>query len=143
MNQFKRHLKAPRAKNQIAMNNCFTGTFYNIAERYTNMTKIVFLCGWYAVIFPAGYFFGAAALVVQYYADKFCLLVSAYIRNVLGNWFELDSNSVLIRGLIPAMYCTLANVAYSTSYWCRDQCNWEKIFFPCNASDNVCHWKVR
>mmetsp|Transcript_21234 Transcript_21234/g.32376 ORF Transcript_21234/g.32376 Transcript_21234/m.32376 type:complete len:1003 (-) Transcript_21234:251-3259(-) len=85
VNHLKRHLLAPRAMNQIAMNNRFTGTFYNIAERYTNMTKIIFLCGWYGVIFPAGYFFGALALLVQYYADKYCLLRTWHNQPRIGN----------------------------------------------------------
>jgi len=52
----------------------FKGTPYTLAERYTELTKILFLAYYYAVYLPLGFFFCTAALVVYYYSDKFCLL---------------------------------------------------------------------
>jgi hypothetical protein len=40
------------------------------------VTKIVFLCFFYSVIFPSSFFFGAAALAISYWTEKFNLLVS-------------------------------------------------------------------
>ena len=72
--QFKRHFIGPRQKNQYAMNNTFKGQAYNLAERYTNVSKLFFLCTWYGVLYPIGYVLAALALSVQYFADKFLLL---------------------------------------------------------------------
>src|SRR3569623_33106 len=47
VSQLKRHFLAPRAATQDAMNLQFQGTPFELAERYTNMTKIVFLALWY------------------------------------------------------------------------------------------------
>lgn len=53
---------------------CFRGTPYNLAEKYTDMTKIVFLSYYYSVLSPLVLFMGAIALFIRYYADKWCLL---------------------------------------------------------------------
>ena len=71
---FKKHILAPRARNQEMMNLSFQGTRYNLGERYTDLTKVLFVCFYYAALYPAVFFFGTAILIVQYYADKFCLM---------------------------------------------------------------------
>ena len=53
---FQRHVIAPRASTQDSMNMCFQGLEVELAERYTNMTKIMFLAFWYSSIFPGGLF---------------------------------------------------------------------------------------
>jgi len=40
-----------------------------------NMTKVIFLCCFYSVIFPASFFFGAVAIAATYLTDKFLLMV--------------------------------------------------------------------
>jgi hypothetical protein len=40
---------------------------YNLGERYTDLTKVLFICFFYSVLYPAAFFFGAAILIVQYY----------------------------------------------------------------------------
>jgi len=72
----KRHILAPRAKTQDQMNRLFKGLEVELAERYTNMTKIMFLAFWYSSIFPAGLLFAAVALTVNYYTDRFSLMRS-------------------------------------------------------------------
>ncbi|KAG7353258.1 calcium-activated chloride channel [Nitzschia inconspicua] len=74
MGHIKRHLLAPRAATQDAMNLNFQGTEYELAERYTDMTKILFLCLWYCSVFPGSFFLCAFSLGVKYYVDKFCLM---------------------------------------------------------------------
>jgi hypothetical protein len=64
-----KHLFAPRARNQELMNLSFQGTFYNLGERYTDLTKILFVCFFYSALFPAVFFFGFAILLVQYYVS--------------------------------------------------------------------------
>jgi len=70
---FKKHLLAPRARTQEEMNLSFQGTPYNLGERYTDLTKVLFVCFFYSALMPTTFFFGAAILVVQYYVSVLCL----------------------------------------------------------------------
>jgi len=70
----KRHFFAPRAKTQEDMYLYMRGNEVDLADQYTKMTKIMVLTGWYAAIYPAAFFFGAFALFVNLYTDKFSLL---------------------------------------------------------------------
>jgi len=69
-----RHFSAPRAKSQDAMNLSFQGSEVQLAERYTNMTKILFLALWYCSIYPAALFLCSVALLINYYTDRFSLM---------------------------------------------------------------------
>jgi hypothetical protein len=71
-----RHILAPRQNNQRDMSLCMRGTEVELAERYTNLTKIVFLTLWYCPIFPAAFFFGCLALFLNVYVDKFSMMRS-------------------------------------------------------------------
>ena len=83
---FARHFLAPRAKTEEEMLSYFKGGWYSLAERFTDFTKVLLLCTFYAAFYPLIYFLGAAILLVQYWMDKFLLLVSyggAHIMFVL------------------------------------------------------------
>lgn len=69
-----KHYFAPRATTQNQMYLCFKGSPYNLAERYTDLTKIVFLSFYYCALYPFTLLFGGVALILRYYVDKFCLL---------------------------------------------------------------------
>ena len=69
-----RHIKAPRAKTEEQMLACFKGGWYNLSERFTDLTKVLLLCIFYATFYPFIYFLGAATLFLQYWMDKFLLL---------------------------------------------------------------------
>ena len=71
----QRHFLAPRAKTQDLMNLNFRGTDFELAERYTNMTKLLFLCLWYNALYPGCFFITAFALYLTYYVDRFSLMV--------------------------------------------------------------------
>jgi hypothetical protein len=71
---FKRHFLAPRAATQDAMNLAMQGAEIQLAERYTNMTKILFLAVWYCSIFPATLFLCSFALGIIYFTDRFSLM---------------------------------------------------------------------
>jgi len=73
---FNRHFIAPRAKTQGEVNACFGGAEYELAERYTTVTKLVFLCFFFSTLYPVGFFVCAIALTITYFVDKFCLFVS-------------------------------------------------------------------
>jgi len=74
MGNLSKHFFAPRAKVEFQMFLCFTGTNYNLADKYTDITKIVFLCYYYCPLNPSILLLGSLTLLVRYYADKFCLL---------------------------------------------------------------------
>ena len=38
------------------------------------MTKVIFLTFYYAIVFPASFFFAAGILIVHYWTDKYCIL---------------------------------------------------------------------
>jgi len=69
-----KHYFAPRATTQDQMFLCFKGSAYNLAEKYTDLTKIVFLSYAYCALFPMTLFMGAIALTIRYYVEKYCLL---------------------------------------------------------------------
>lgn len=71
---YKRHYMAPRAKSQEEMNSFMRGEEWHLAERYTNMSKIVFLTLWYSSIFPIGFLYCALALSINYFTDRYNLM---------------------------------------------------------------------
>jgi hypothetical protein len=70
----KKHVLAPRSPSLKRATKYFRGTPYDLSERYTNMTKVLFMTFYYSMIFPAAYFLAGATLAVHYWVDKFCLL---------------------------------------------------------------------
>lgn len=44
----QKHIFAPRSRTQEVMNSFFQGTYYNLGERYTDMTKVLFVCFFYS-----------------------------------------------------------------------------------------------
>ena len=74
-NLFMRYVIAPRcSKTQAQMNKHFNGTFWNLAERYTDMMKKVFFAFYYAWLAPSGFLITGVALFVDYFVDKYLLL---------------------------------------------------------------------
>ena len=119
MGAFKKHFLAPRARTQEVgdmrnrlvhlfvpnfvtllvkeMNLSFQGTPYHLGERYTDFTKVLFLCFFYSALFPATFFFCAAILTVQYFADKFCLMVRGYFCGMFTAFSTLLSIYIACR----------------------------------------------
>ena len=87
VSNIKKHLLAPRKKTQQSMNVNFNGTPYYLAERYTDMTKVLFVTCFYSAIFPPAYFFGALSLFMYYWIDKFLVMVRHF------NFRDLKSSS--------------------------------------------------
>jgi hypothetical protein len=71
---FYKHVLAPRAHNQKKMSYYFQGNKYELSERYTDLTNVLFMTCYYSLLFPASYFLASATLAVHYWVDKFCLL---------------------------------------------------------------------
>ena len=60
----------------LVLFSCFKGGEYNLAERFTDFTKVLLLCIFYSAYYPLIYGLGAIILFVMYWTDKFLLLVS-------------------------------------------------------------------
>ena len=54
-NLVNRYICSPYSKSQALMNRGFNGTFWNLAERYTDQMKKVFFCFFYAWVCPSGF----------------------------------------------------------------------------------------
>lgn len=73
-NLIMRYCIARKARTQTSMNMHFNGTYWNLAERYTDVTKTFFLAIFYAAIAPSGYLLAFGAIFVNYFVDKYLLL---------------------------------------------------------------------
>jgi len=69
-----KHYFGPRAKTPDQMYLCFKGSPYNLAERYTDLTKVVFLSYFFSALYPTTLFFGSLAIFLRQYSDRFLLL---------------------------------------------------------------------
>lgn len=116
----KRHILAPCASNQDAMNAYFRGSNQLLGEKYTNMTKIIFLCFFYSVIFPASFFFGAVALCAVYATDKFLLMRSWGPLPQIGD----DVAKISRKYFFPATLVVLAVMS--------------EFYFSAYPFDNIC-----
>uniref|UniRef100_A0A7S3QJ10 CSC1/OSCA1-like cytosolic domain-containing protein n=1 Tax=Chaetoceros debilis TaxID=122233 RepID=A0A7S3QJ10_9STRA len=70
----QRHFFAPRATHQRKMNLCFQSSAYDIGERSTNVTTILFFTLYYAAIFPCGFIFAFVIFSQMYWSDKYSIL---------------------------------------------------------------------
>jgi hypothetical protein len=116
----KRFVLAPRAPDQVTMNSFFHGAKVNLGEKYTNVTKTIFLVFFYAAIFPAGFFYGAVALFLTYLTDKFLLLRSWGPMPRVGDEVARLSRKVFF----PTTVVVLAIMS--------------EIFFSAYPCDNLC-----
>ena len=73
-NLVMRYCVAKKAATQASMNTHFNGTYWNLAERYTDVTKTFFLCLFYSAISPSSYGLAFVAIGVNYFVDKYLLL---------------------------------------------------------------------
>ena len=110
---FRRHILAPRKAKQKEMNLCFknSGFDYDIGERYTNVTRILFLTLFYSTIFPAGYFFAFAIFSSVYWLDKFSLLRTWHQGPMVGTAVPKMSNVFFL--LCIMSYAVMVSYTYS------------------------------
>lgn len=71
---FNKLILAPCAKTQEGMEKLFKGTGWFLAERFSDMTKTVFVCYFYSALIPSSYLIAAIALFYNFWVDKYCLL---------------------------------------------------------------------
>lgn len=60
--------------NNSLVNLWFMASPYDVGERYTEVTKLLFLTFYYCTIFPLGFFYASVILFVYYWIDKFSVL---------------------------------------------------------------------
>jgi hypothetical protein len=68
-----RHFSAKSAPTQEKMNSFFENTAWFLAERYTDMTKSLFVGLFFACLYPAGLIFSLCSFIMCYWVDKYCL----------------------------------------------------------------------
>jgi hypothetical protein len=74
MGNICKNILAPRAANQEEMNSYFSGGKFNLAERYSDATKVLFVSLFYSSIMHGAFFLGSVALLAHFWSGKFCLL---------------------------------------------------------------------
>mmetsp|Transcript_9917 Transcript_9917/g.16467 ORF Transcript_9917/g.16467 Transcript_9917/m.16467 type:complete len:1175 (-) Transcript_9917:117-3641(-) len=109
---FKRHILAPRARTQDAMNVNMRGTPVELAERVTDSTKMIFLTFWYSAIFPAGFFLCSLVLIVKYYTDQFGLMRTWKRVLPVGNRIANFGRRYFISTSVVA-FATISSYAWS------------------------------
>lgn len=70
----KRYVIAPRSRTQAQMNRYFRGAIWNLAERYTDVIKTLFVGLFYSSLLPQGLFITAFSFITTYWVDKYSLL---------------------------------------------------------------------
>jgi len=107
----QRHYLAPRASTQDLMNLSMQGQSFELAERYTNMTKILFLTLWYCSIYPGALFMCSFTLGVNYFTDRFSLMRTWKRIPQLGTRISKFSRRYFFSTAIVAM------AVVSSYYW--------------------------
>jgi len=105
-----RHYFGPRAVDQDAMNLSFIGTEWKLAERYTNISKTLFLCFYYATVFPSGYFLCSLSILVYYYIDSFAIMRTWKRVPALGTSIAMFNDKYVVPTTILAL-------SVISSYW--------------------------
>ncbi|KAL7563221.1 hypothetical protein ACA910_014494 [Epithemia clementina (nom. ined.)] len=91
----RKHILAPRAEDQDEMNSYFIGGKFELSERYTDATKVLFVSLFYSSILPSSLFLGSFALITHFVVAKFCMLrmwrpspdVGASLSRLSRNYF--------------------------------------------------------
>ncbi|RLN37582.1 hypothetical protein BBJ28_00017799 [Nothophytophthora sp. Chile5] len=72
--RFYRWFYGPKAKTQRKLNSYYSGSYWKLAERYTQITKSVGIALFYKSLLPTGLLITGLSLLVNYWVDKYCLL---------------------------------------------------------------------
>ncbi|GAB9472136.1 hypothetical protein Gpo141_00009323 [Globisporangium polare] len=64
----------PQAKTQKKLNRYYSGTHWQLAERYTQISKIVGTALFFKSLIPTGLVITSLSLFLNYWVDKYCLL---------------------------------------------------------------------
>ena len=111
MGNINRHILAPRAKTQEAMNLRMQGSQMFLADRYANMIKFLFLMVWYCAVYPGAFFMGTAALLIVYFFDRFSLMRTWARAPMVGSQIAEFSQEVFQPVAVVLM------ILVSTYFW--------------------------
>ena len=106
-----RHFFGPRKTDQRKMNLSFQASHYDIGERYTNVTRILFFALFYSTLFPAGFFFASAVFIMSYWLDKFSILRSWSQGPKIGTKVSKISNNMFL--LCLATYAIMSSYNFA------------------------------
>jgi hypothetical protein len=81
------------------------------------MTNVLFLTFYYALLFPAGFFFAAATLAIHYLVDKYCLLRKWAPAPMLGSAIA-DMSRIYFFSSAIAVYAVVSS--YNFASWPYD-----------------------
>ena len=107
LGQLKRHYFAPRAPDQRRMNALFISPYFDIGERYTEITKVLFLTFYYATLMPSSFFYASAIFLVSYWVDKFCILKTLRQGPRINS--EISTLSMYVFFMIVLAYSVMAS----------------------------------
>jgi hypothetical protein len=118
----KRVVYSRFAVTQDGLNHLYAGSDWNLADRYTDMIKTLFVAMFYSVLMPHGLWLAAFAMASTFWADKYCLLRCwAQKPDVSTDITKIAQNSIA--------FCLLIQMFMAT-YWISG--------YP---FDNACHEK--
>ena len=86
-----------------------------------DLTKVLFVCFFYSALFPASFLFGFAILLVQYHADKFCLLRVWGYSPTLGSTLAVYSRRYFFTGAGVAFMIASAYAFFQFRKFLRNQ----------------------
>ncbi|KAE9322509.1 hypothetical protein PF008_g17572 [Phytophthora fragariae] len=72
--KFYRWYYGPKSKTQRKLNSYYSGAYWKLAERYTQITKSVGIALFFKSLLPTGLLITGLSLLVNYWVDKYCLL---------------------------------------------------------------------
>ena len=137
LDHVKRHIFAPRAMTQDAMNLNMQGAVFELAERYTNMTKTLFLALWYCTVYPGALLMCSFALFINYFVDRFALMRTWKRPPKLGSKISEFSRQYFFLIALLAM-AVLANY-----YWAGFPFDNLCLIEDTNNSTFVGEWTIR
>lgn len=107
MDIINRFLIAPYAPTQEKMNCYFLNTLWFPAERYSDMTKTLFLALFYSALIPSGLFLTFFGYVFIYTVDKYSLLRSWRTESVVSDEITISSRAYMVMAVYSHAVMTM------------------------------------
>jgi len=125
---------------QDELNKAFHARDWTLAERYTDIIKMVFMSMFYAVILPSGLFIAAFAVLSTYLCDKYCMFNlwrrPPQVGNNIGSFARYFVVATLWGHLITSRYY-FANWPYGGPVQKDSAGQAECDLFMCYTNDNM------
>ena len=130
VNTFRRHILAPwflstsscncsGAIYQEDLNRLFRGSKLELAERYTDASKVLFVALAYSQMLPEAFFLAAIALTVHYWSGKFCYY--RVWRPVSISYHCFEKHGLVCVHLIPLNFLLLYSILCLFRHLISDQ----------------------